>query len=124
MQLKAQSSSGFSCGTDQMYHKMIAEHPEYLAIEQQLEQETAQFAMQNQAMATVYVIPVVFHIIHSYGPENISDAQVQDAIRLMNEDFRKLPGIGGGDGVVFHQGFGERFVGRGNEERGAAEAPV
>lgn len=90
MQLKAQSSSGFSCGTDQMYHKMIAEHPEYLAIEQQLEQETAQFAMQNQAMATVYVIPVVFHIIHNYGPENISDAQVQDAIRIMNEDFRKL----------------------------------
>lgn len=36
-----------------------------------------------------YVIPVVFHIIHNYGPENISDDQVRDAIRVMNEDYSK-----------------------------------
>lgn len=38
----------------------------------------------------VYIIPVVFHILHQYGSENISDAQVKDAIRCMTEDFRKL----------------------------------
>ena len=37
-----------------------------------------------------YTIPVVFHIIHDGGSENISDAQVHDCIRIMNEDFRKL----------------------------------
>lgn len=37
-----------------------------------------------------YVIPVVFHIIHNNGPENISDAQVQDAVRVLNEDYNKL----------------------------------
>lgn len=37
-----------------------------------------------------YVIPVVFHIIHNNGPENISDAQVEDAVRILNEDFNKL----------------------------------
>jgi plastocyanin len=37
-----------------------------------------------------YVIPVVFHIIHNNGPENISDAQVEDAIRVLNNDFNKL----------------------------------
>jgi hypothetical protein len=36
-----------------------------------------------------YVIPVVFHIIHNNGPENISDAQVRDAIRVMNQDYHK-----------------------------------
>lgn len=36
------------------------------------------------------VIPVVFHIIHTYGPENISDAQVYDAIEKMNLDYQKL----------------------------------
>ena len=37
-----------------------------------------------------YVIPVVFHIIHVNGAENISDAQVEDAIRVMNDDYNKL----------------------------------
>ena len=36
-----------------------------------------------------YVIPVVFHIIHLGGPENISDEQVHDAVRILNEDFNK-----------------------------------
>jgi PKD repeat protein len=34
------------------------------------------------------VIPVVFHILHEYGSENITDAQVQDAVRILNEDFQ------------------------------------
>lgn len=37
-----------------------------------------------------YTIAVVFHIIHDYGSENISDAQVLDAMRILNEDYRKL----------------------------------
>lgn len=36
-----------------------------------------------------YIIPIVFHIIHDYGYENISDAQVLDAVRILNLDFRK-----------------------------------
>ncbi len=35
------------------------------------------------------VIPVVVHVIHNYGPENISDAQVIDAIEKLNIDFSK-----------------------------------
>lgn len=35
------------------------------------------------------VIPVVVHIIHGYGPENISDAQVIDAIEKINIDLAK-----------------------------------
>ena len=37
------------------------------------------------------IIPVVFHIMHEGNPvgvdENISKEQIEDAIRLMNEDF-------------------------------------
>ena len=36
-----------------------------------------------------FIIPVVFHIIHNNGPENIIDGQVYDAIRVLNEDFNK-----------------------------------
>lgn len=36
----------------------------------------------------VYFIPVVFHIVHQNGEENISDAQVEDAMFILNRDFR------------------------------------
>jgi len=44
----------------------------------------------NHSSVACYTIPVVFHILHLGGPENISDAQVNDALRILNEDFRKL----------------------------------
>ncbi len=38
---------------------------------------------------TTYIIPVVFHILHNGGSENISNQQVFDAVRILNRDFRK-----------------------------------
>lgn len=39
---------------------------------------------------TVYTIPIVFHIVHNEGTENISDEQVYDAVEILNRDFRRL----------------------------------
>ena len=36
------------------------------------------------------IIPVVVHVIHAYGPENISDAQVIDGIEKLNIDYAKM----------------------------------
>lgn len=36
------------------------------------------------------IVPVVVHIIHTNGPDNITDAQVHDAIRITNEVFQEL----------------------------------
>lgn len=45
-------------------------------------------------------IPVVVHVIHNGGAENISDAQIQSQIDVLNEDFGKLSGTNGdGNGV-------------------------
>jgi PKD repeat protein len=38
----------------------------------------------------LYIIPVVFHVIHDNGEENISDAQIHDAMENLNADFRKM----------------------------------
>ena len=38
--------------------------------------------------STRYVIPVVVHIIHDDGPSNISNEQVEDGIRLLNEIYQ------------------------------------
>ncbi len=39
---------------------------------------------------TTYVIPIVFHILHEYGSENISDAQILDQMDILNEDYKML----------------------------------
>ena len=35
-------------------------------------------------------IPVVFHVIYANETENISDAQIQSQLDILNEDFRRL----------------------------------
>lgn len=46
------------------------------------------------------IIPVVVHVIHDGGVSNISDAQIQSQIDVLNEDFRKIAGTNGdGSGV-------------------------
>jgi len=39
---------------------------------------------------TIYTIPVVFHVIHNGGLENISNEQIYDALAILNRDFRRL----------------------------------
>ncbi len=52
---------------------------------------------QNEALngvfvqkATVYYIPVVFHVLHNGGIENISDEQILGALSILNRDYRLL----------------------------------
>lgn len=63
--------------------------------------EAAQQATENQLQlkskgdnsttkSTVYKIPVVFHILHNHGSENISKEQILDAMSILNRDYRKL----------------------------------
>ena len=40
--------------------------------------------------ATIYKIPVVFHVLHNNGIENISDEQIFDALTILNRDYRLL----------------------------------
>jgi len=86
------------CITDELYVKSMQENP-LLKIEEERGNEIArQYAWQLSLAkkGTVIYIPVVFHIIHKNGSENISQAQVNDALRVMNEDFRKITGTKGG----------------------------
>jgi len=46
-------------------------------------------ATPSKSRGDKYIIPIVFHIIHNYGPENITDEQIHDAVRILNEDYQK-----------------------------------
>ncbi|WP_341900578.1 M43 family zinc metalloprotease [Fluviicola taffensis] len=44
----------------------------------------------SQKSADLKIIPVVFHVLHQNGSENISEAQILDALETLNADFQKL----------------------------------
>jgi len=74
------------CTTDEMNEILIQEDPEIIEITRELEEFTQKFIKQNTAKNT-YVIPVVFHIMHNGGVENITKSKVEKAIEILNEDF-------------------------------------
>jgi len=82
------------CGQVHQTEAFFESHPEYLQdaqrAEQDLEEYTQEYVANDQdgQRGTVYYIPVVFHVIHEGGDENISDDQIADAIDVLNRDFR------------------------------------
>ncbi|HEY0029462.1 MAG TPA: M43 family zinc metalloprotease [Bacteroidia bacterium] len=86
-------AQGYKCGTEEMNQKLFAAHPELAKSNADFNALIAQQLLNNKnskAVEQVFVIPVVFHIIHINGTENISDAQVIDQVSILNRDFRKL----------------------------------
>ncbi len=88
------------CHTTEMQAKWFAEHPELKPAYDKHRQEAAEldkklFTTGNSpskrtASAGTYTIPMVFHILHTGGAENISDAQVQDAVNILTRDFNAM----------------------------------
>ena len=74
-------------------HKKQAELIKNPAYVKAKELDDAEFEMLSKKggseKATIYKIPVVFHVLHMNGVENISDEQILDALALLNRDYRK-----------------------------------
>jgi PKD repeat protein len=47
-------------------------------------------ADQSRQQGIIYKIPIVFHVLHNGGNENISRDQILDALEILNRDFRRL----------------------------------
>jgi len=82
----AQNEKG--CGFNYAQDKLRKAYPDYDARLKQFER--MEFGTANKSAAATVTIPVVFHVLHLNGSENISDAQIQSAIDVLNIDFRKL----------------------------------
>ena len=84
----------FSCGITEVTEQLFEAHPEQRAIAEaanaELEDFTRMYADSPLRDDELIIIPVVFHIIHANGAENISNAQVESAIDVMNADFTAL----------------------------------
>ena len=81
------------CGLHDAGRALFLSRPELRALssaaEAQLQAET-QNAARVESRAEVLIIPIVFHIIHFNGPENISNAQIHDAVDVLNTNMRAL----------------------------------
>jgi len=80
------------CASDAEVQRLFNDHPSLKAKQDSLEQEIYRqldgVPLNGGGSRQIYTIPVVVHIIHNNGTENISDARVTDAMQHLNDAFR------------------------------------
>ncbi|MFH2142553.1 MAG: M43 family zinc metalloprotease [Bacteroidota bacterium] len=95
----------YKCAIDELVKMNLNNNPdlatEYLIHEKNIREIIQQFEnnpdylkSKNNRTDTLIngrrIIPVVFHVIHKGGEENISKDQILDAVNLLNKDYNKL----------------------------------
>lgn len=87
------ASAQRNCGTMDQHQHLMNTHPEMQENRELLEQHTQRYVREHgeeKATGIVYNIPVVVHVVYRVAAENITDAQVQSQIDVLNEDYRLL----------------------------------
>lgn len=77
------------CAFDHMHETLLQEESYRQSIEQ-LETIMSQPPNIEGQTSVVRTIPVVVHVVYATQADNISVRQIEDAIRVINEDFRRL----------------------------------
>lgn len=81
------------CGSTEQLNKRLLDpvfKQEFEASQELLNQAAKEYKKEPIKRGVVYKIPIVFHVLHKGGIENISNDQINDAVRILNRDFRKL----------------------------------
>ena len=96
----------YRCGTDLMNNRERSRNPFLVQAQDNydrlMREEMIEWRNNRDGEPeAVLIIPVVFHILHLEGPENISDDQVYDQMEILNRDYNKL----NADTVVVVNGF-------------------
>lgn len=82
-----QAQDGYKCGLPQRLRELYAADPQLEADQYNLVHQFVEHRTVNGQTRDVYIIPIVFHIIHTYGSENISDQNIYDEIEILNRDY-------------------------------------
>ena len=79
------------CKTHKLMNKLKKDPVAYQQfLEEKLELKKVENQISNNtAVRVVYRIPLVFHVLHNGGVENISRQQIEDAVSILNRDFRR-----------------------------------
>ncbi len=80
-----------SCGTMDEHYRLMHEDESYAKARARIENNVFEFARLFRASARgVARIPIVVHVVWNSEEQNISDAQIQSQIDVINKDFRRL----------------------------------
>ena len=81
-------SQSYNCRTQ---NRMVSDSPSSIERKMmQLIKDNISHISSQKLQDTLLIIPIVVHIIHYNGIGDISDLQVEDGIRVINEDFRRM----------------------------------
>lgn len=80
-----------SCGTMPVHHRLLATVPAYATARSLSETYAWEYRLGERSVQRtgVTVIPTVVHVVWKQDQENISDAQVQSQVDVLNVDFRR-----------------------------------
>lgn len=98
----ALANDGNYCGANLAWQRLLSETPGLLEEQEQLEAAYVRDQKTSEIQRTAgppYTIPVVFHIVHDGGTENISDAAVQTSLDFLNQSFANEGPYDSGTGV-------------------------
>jgi PKD repeat protein len=92
--LKAQINAAW-CGSDHHLQQHLEANPNNkenwdMQLEQLRQKQEYFEQLGNNTGEALRIVPVVVHIIHDNWSGNITDEQVEDALRVMTEDFKRL----------------------------------
>ena len=77
------------CGTDQMLQEKLDAHPEFAKEFMSQIENNLDVKLQTRKSGHKRIIPTVVHVIHFNGDGDVSNAQILDGLRIVNEDFNK-----------------------------------
>ena len=82
-----------TCGTMQVHHRLLREDARYAEARERIEESAFRAELMPFAQRTGCIeIPVVVHVVHRNATEDISQAQIDSQIAVLNNDFRKRNG--------------------------------
>ena len=87
----AQSQS-HHCATPEVLEKYLQQDPAFKLQQKKLENYLYHhlYTVQFQPRNDISVVPVVVHVVYDSSSQNITDAQIQTQIDILNQDFRRL----------------------------------
>ncbi len=88
----AQELKVIPCATHEYMKNVQMKDPQFIINQQILEQEYQNYLLSGQksVQKVKRIIPIVFHVFHNNGIENISKERILEQVEILNKDFQRL----------------------------------
>jgi hypothetical protein len=79
-----------TCGVMDVHRRLLMSSPSYAAARARIETQTLELTAREALprLSGIARIPVVVHVVHNTAAQNVSKAQIDSQIKVLNEDFR------------------------------------